>query len=184
MGSLKNQILISMPHMNDLFFSKSVVYICEHNNKGAMGLIINKKFESPEWNQIFEKVLLLDKSLKLIKTNLFLGGPVLIENGIILHHSNYNSNKSLFVSDSICITSKKEVFDDLQKTNDIPYKVMLGHSGWSPGQLEKEIKNGDWLLQNITSDFLFNIDSNQMWKQAASSLGIDLESSLGLSGQA
>ena len=59
---------------------------------------------------------------------------------------------------------------------------MLGHAGWSAGQLEREIENGDWLIQNTTSDFIFNIPPNQMWEYAAKSIGLDINSSLGTSG--
>jgi putative transcriptional regulator len=184
MGSLKNQILISMPHLTDPFFSKSVVYIFEHNNNGAMGVIINKQFKTPELNKIFDKFFAMDNSFDLFMNDVFFGGPVLLEKGIILHHSDYTSSKSISISKSICITSQQDILGDLKKNDKIPFKLMLGHSGWSSGQLEREIENVDWLIQNITSDFVFNVPPKQMWRHAAKSLGVDLGSSFGVSGQA
>ena len=184
MGSLKNQILISMPHMNDPFFSKSVVYICEHGNSGAMGMIVNKNLDAPELREIFDKFFKVEKPFNMIKSNTFFGGPVLLEKGIILHHSDYSSPKSISISKSVSLTSDKGALEDLKREEKVPFKLMLGHAGWSAGQLEREIENGDWLIQSTTSDFIFNLPPNQMWGYAARSIGLDIDSSLGTSGQA
>ena len=184
MGSLKNQILISMPHMNDPFFSKSVVYICEHGNGGAMGVIINKNLDAPGLREIFDKFFKVGKSFNTIKSSTFFGGPVLLEKGIILHHSDYLSPKSISISKSVSLTSDQGALEDLKREEKVPFKLMLGHAGWSAGQLEREIENGDWLIQSTTSDFIFNLPSNQMWEYAADSIGLDINSSLGASGQA
>jgi len=184
MGSLKNQILISMPHMNDPFFSKSVVYICEHGNGGAMGVIINKNLDAPELREIFDKFFKVEKSFNTIKSSTFFGGPVLLEKGIILHHSDYLSPKSISISKSVSLTSDQGALEDLKREEKVPFKLMLGHAGWSAGQLEREIENGDWLIQSTTSDFIFNLPSNQMWEYAAKSIGLDINSSFGTSGQA
>ena len=184
MGSLKNQILISMPHMNDPFFSKSVVYICEHEKNGAMGMIINKKFSNPELNKIFDKLFKIGKSFDTFINDTFFGGPVLLEKGIILHHSDYSTSNSISISESISITSDKGALGDLKREGEVPFKLMLGHAGWSAGQLEREIENGDWLIQNTTPDFIFNLPPKQMWVHAARSIGLDINSNLGTPGQA
>lgn len=184
MGSLKNQILISMPQMKDPFFSKSVIYICEHNINGAMGIIINKQFNDPRLNTTIKGLLIDHESLKALANDIYFGGPVLLEKGIVLHHGNYMSPDSIAISKSISLASKQEVLGELQQREDIPFKLMLGHAGWSQGQLEKEIENGDWLMQATTADFIFNVPPNQMWNQATESLGLDLGPSFGLSGQA
>ena len=184
MSSLKNQILISMPHMTDLFFSKSVVYICEHGNSGAMGMIVNKNLNAPGLREIFDKFFKVEKPFNLVKSNTFFGGPVLLEKGIILHHADYSSPKSISISKSVSLTSDKGALEDLKREEKVPFKIMLGHAGWSAGQLEREIENGDWLIQNTTSDFIFNLPPNQMWGYAARSIGLDIDSSLGTSGQA
>ena len=184
MGSLKNQILISMPHMNDPFFSKSVVYICEHGNSGAMGMIVNKNLDAPELREIFDKFFKVEKSFNTIKSSTFFGGPVLLEKGIILHHSDYLSPKSISISKSVSLTSDQSALEELKREEKVPFKLMLGHAGWSAGQLEREIENGDWLIQSTTSDFIFNLPPNQMWEYAARSIGLDMDSSLGTSGQA
>ena len=184
MGSLKNQILISMPHMTDLFFSKSVVYICKHNSQGAMGIIINKQFKEPELKDIFDKLYIGDDAIHSFVNDIYFGGPVLLEKGIVLHDARHTSDGTISLSKTIAITSKQDVLKALQLKTDTPFKIMLGHSGWSPGQLEREIENGDWLMQSTTADFIFNVQPDQMWEQAAGSLGIDLGPSMGMGGRA
>ena len=92
-----------MPHMNDPFFLKSVVYICEHGNGGAMGVIINKNLDAPELREIFDKFFKVEKHYNMIKSNTFFGGPVLLEKGIILHHSDYSSPKSISISNYLFV---------------------------------------------------------------------------------
>jgi putative transcriptional regulator len=184
MGSLTNQILISMPHMADPYFSKAVVYVCEHNKEGAMGMIINKQFKAPDLKELFEKLYIGDDTIHSLVNDIFFGGPILLERGIVLHDATYKSEGTINISDHISMTSQQHVLKELQHRPDIPFKLMLGHSGWSQGQLEREIENGDWLMQTTTQDFIFKVTPEQMWQQAIGSLGMDLGPSLGISGQA
>jgi len=167
--------------MTDLFFSKSVVYICEHSNNGAMGIIINKQFKDQKLKTVLETISEDDNP---IVKDIFFGGPVLLEKGLVLHESRHRSDNTVNISKSISITGTLEVLKDLQSKSDVSFKLILGHSGWSQGQLEKEIENGDWLIQNTTPDFIFNIQPEQMWTQAAESLGIDFGVASNISGQA
>ena len=185
MSSLKNHILISMPHLQDPYFGQGIILVCEHSNDGALGLIINKPFEKPELKVLFQKLLKdQDKIIKIIP-KVYFGGPVLIERGIVVHSSSYNSEDSMKISEEFSITSSRKILQDISDGNGPEqYKLMLGHAGWSPGQLEKEIENGYWLMQNTTADFIFNVPPNQMWKQATESLGLDLGPSFGMAGQA
>jgi putative transcriptional regulator len=184
MGSLKNKILISMPHMADPYFSKAVVYICEHNKDGAMGMIINKQFKEPDLKGLFEKLYIGDDAIHSLVNDIFFGGPVLLERGIVLHDAIYESEGTIQLSDHISMTSQQYVLKELQEKPDIQFKLMLGHLGWGQRQLEREIENGDWLMQNTTRDFIFNVEPEQMWQQATGSLGIDMGPSMGIGGQA
>ena len=109
---------------------------------------------------------------------------MLLEKGIILHHSDYSSPKSISISNSVSLASDRGTLEGLKREGKVPFKLMLGHAGWSPGQLEREIENGGWLIQSTTSDFIFNLPPNQMWEYAAKSIGLDINSSLGTCGQA
>tara|TARA_A100001015_G_C15043998_1_gene742016 strand:- start:4314 stop:4859 length:546 start_codon:yes stop_codon:yes gene_type:complete len=173
MGSLKNQILISMPHMIDPIFSKSVVYICAHDKKGAMGLIINKKIKDHDKSLVNYKDFELNPKSY---STLYFGGPVSMKNGIVLHHKTYRNSDALKVSDTIAITNKQKTLEKIINKKSTAFKLMLGHCGWIPNQLEKEIERGDWFIQNTTDDFVFNFPSKQMWEHATFSLGVDSES--------
>ncbi|MFL2983144.1 MAG: YqgE/AlgH family protein [Candidatus Neomarinimicrobiota bacterium] len=168
--------------MNDPFFSKAVVYICEHGKEGAMGIIINKPMDNKKLNNILEKTSIINTNDYKLNNKIFFGGPVLLEKGIVLHGPKFKSNKSIPISKSIFITNEKKFLIKLKK-KDTPFKLILGHSGWSKGQLEKELENGDWLVQNATYDFIFNIPPNQMWQYATELLGLDLLSSTGVIGK-
>ena len=176
MGILKNQILIAMPHMVDPLFSKSVIYVCEHNKYGAFGLIINKKIENQDIRLIFRHET---KQYSKFHTDIYFGGPISIENGIVLHHAKFHHENTVKISSTISMTNKQKILKKLKTKNNIPFKLALGHCGWAPDQLEKEIGNGDWLMQQTTDDFVFNFPSKQMWTQATHALGIEIGSFVG-----
>ena len=173
-----------MPHMQDPFFSSSVIFICEHNNDGAMGLIINKKFKEPNLNDLFEQLYIGDDAIRSLVPDIHFGGPIMLERGIVLHGAEFNSEGTISISEEFSMTSQKTVLKELKSRGSTPYKLMLGHTGWGAEQLEREIENGDWLMQSTTLDFVFNLSTDQMWRHAAGSLGLDLGSFEGVSGQA
>lgn len=185
MNSLQNHILIAMPHMADPYFGKSVVYICEYTKDGAMGLVINRQFVEPDLKKLFTELYEDNENILKIVPTVHFGGPVMIERGIILHSTDHTVKASVTINDKIAMTSHRDILADIsEKQGPKNYKLFLGHSGWSGGQLEKEIDRGDWLLQTATPDFIFNVPEKYMWSQAARTLGIDTTDSTGLSGQA
>ena len=185
MGSLENHILISMPQLQDPYFNKSIVLICEHSNNGALGLIINKSFEKPQLKMLFNNIDNENDDILKIAPKLFFGGPVLIERGILLHSNSYNSKDSIKISDQFSITSSKKILKNINNSNSSKnYKLMLGHAGWTSGQLEKEIENGDWLMQSTSIDFVFNTNESKMWQIAAKSFGVELSEISGFGGSA
>jgi len=174
MNTLKDHLLISVPHMNDTLFGKSVVYICEHNTEGAMGLIINKSINHKE----IESLINIEpvKGIKPEDTNIktYLGGPVLIEKNFVLHTNNIINNNTIPITSKISISNEVAIIGEFGKNVNTKYKLFFGHSGWSAGQLEREIENGDWLLQNSNIDLLFDFPSEKLWEHATKSLGIDI----------
>ena len=172
MNSLKNHFLISVPHLKDPFFEKSVIYLCEHDKKGAMGLIINKAIKK---NNITLKnsSLGIEFNKYLEKNYLHIGGPVLTDK-ILLLHTNNEINKSVPVSDEVSISGNIELLSSIQKSKHIKSKLFLGHAGWDSGQLEKEIKNGDWLIQKSSTNLIFEQEIDNIWITATNSLGIEI----------
>ena len=172
MNSLKNHFLISVPHLKDPFFEKSVVYLCEHDKKGAMGLIINKAIKK---NNITLKDSNSDIELnKYLKENyLHIGGPVLTDRVLFLHTNN-DISKSVPVSDEVSISGNIEILSSIQKSKDVKSKLFLGHAGWDSGQLEREIENGDWLIQKSSTSIIFEQEIDNIWIITTNSLGIEI----------
>lgn len=185
MNSLQNHILIAMPHMIDPYFGKSVIYICEHTKDGAMGLVVNRPFMEPDLKKLFTEIYEDNENILKIVPTVHFGGPVMIERGIVLHSTDRIVDASVNISDKIAMTSHRDILSDIsKKKGPDSFKLFLGHSGWGGGQLEKEIERGDWLLQNTTPDFIFDVPEKYMWSQAARTLGIETDDPAGLSGYA
>lgn len=172
MNSLKNHFLISVPHLKDPFFEKSVVYLCEHDKKGAMGLIINKAIKK---NNITLKDSSSDIELNkyLGENYLHIGGPVLTDRVLFLHTNN-DISKSVPVSDEVSISGNIELLSSIQKSKDVKSKLFLGHAGWDSGQLEREIENGDWLIQKSSTSIIFEQEIDNIWIITTNFLGIEI----------
>ena len=182
MNSLKNHLLISVPHMNDDIFRNSVIYICEHNLEGAMGLIINKPLDDISFMSL--KNVEYANSDYFEKIKMYFGGPVLVEKIIALHTNELNIETTIAINNKISISSGEEIIRDIEKDKNFNYKLFNGHSGWSAGQLEREIENGDWLLQSSRIDLLFNLHPEIIWENATRSLGVNIVDISNMSGSA
>ena len=200
MISLENQLLIAMPSLGDPYFNKTVTYICEHNEEGAMGLIINlpvnitltdllKQIE-PDENDRSDEV---SKSSELTKSDdmnditlvtditnsleqlVLSGGPIAQQRGFVLHSSQPGWGSSLVLSKELMITTSKDILMALgtQKAPE-QFIVTLGYAGWGPGQLEQELRANSWLTTPADSEILFKTPIEQRWKKATEKLGIDV----------
>lgn len=200
MISLENQLLIAMPALGDPYFNKTVTYICEHNEEGAMGLIINlpvnitladllkqikpgeedkagkisKTSELTEKDDINDITLVTDISNSLEQLVLA-GGPIAQQRGFVLHSSQPGWSSSLALSKELMITTSKDILMALgtQKAPE-QFIVTLGYAGWGPGQLEKELQANSWLTTPADSEILFKTPIEQRWKKATEKLGIDV----------
>jgi putative transcriptional regulator len=109
----------------------------------------------------------------------------MIERGIVLHTTDHTVKSSVKITEKVAMTSHRDILSNIsKKKGPSSFKLFLGHSGWTAGQLEKEIERGDWLLQTITPDFIFNVPEKFMWSQAARTLGLEIPDSTVLSGHA
>ena len=176
--NLKNHFLITMPQLNESVFDKGIIYICQHNKDGAMGIMINKPI--PNIDEVLSKF-----ELKNItpKPNIYLGGPVDLNKGFVIHQSDYETNGTLEISKNISLTSNLKIVNDILDGNGPnKFRLALGYSGWGPGQLEKELKHGDWLLLPANQNLIFNTPDAMMWKTAYKNLGISLKDFGGTAG--
>ena len=197
MDSLENQFLIAMPSLANDYFNKTVTYICEHNDEGAMGLIINmpinitlfdllKQIEENNNEQSNEeKTTLTQENTPVSEENMSLnnsleqlvlsGGPIAQNRGFVLHGAQSGWNSSLALNDDIMITTSKDILLALG-TEKAPeqFVVTLGYAGWGPGQLETELQANSWLTIDADKDILFNTPIEQRWQKATEKLGIDI----------
>jgi putative transcriptional regulator len=178
---LTNQFLVAMPGMVDETFAGAVVYMCEHNESGALGLVINKPIDI-QLRQLFDKVeLVLDRE-DLAQNPVFYGGPVQTERGFVLHQrldldgGHYNS--TLAIPGGLEMTTSRDVLEALSSGAG-PKKILvtLGYSGWGAGQLEDEISRNGWLNVEASSDdtgaLIFDTPVEQRYERALRLLGID-----------
>ena len=174
---LTNQFLIAMPGMGGEAFEGSVVYLCEHNEKGALGLVINKPIDIKLKN-LFEKIeLRLDRE-ELAEQPVYFGGPVQTERGFVLHDKRGGDtvpyNSTLSVPGGLDMTTSKDVLEALAGGGG-PRKVLvtLGYSGWQAGQLEDELGRNGWLTVDADPAVIFDTPVEQRYDRAVSLLGFD-----------
>ena len=172
-----NQFLIAMPGMGGDTFGGSVIYLCEHTDKGALGLVINKPIDIKLKN-LFEKVdLTLDRA-DLADEPVYFGGPVQTERGFVLHEplgedgGHYSS--SLRIPGGLEMTTSKDVLEALSHGAG-PKRILvtLGYSGWGAGQLEEEMARNSWINVKATPEIIFDTPVAQRYDRALSLLGID-----------
>jgi putative transcriptional regulator len=177
-ANFTNQFLIAMPGMGDETFSGAVVFMCEHTEKGALGLVINKPIDIKLKN-LFEKVeLSLDRE-DIADEPVYFGGPVQTERGFVLHErlgesgGHYNSSLAIPGAE-LEMTTSKDVLEALADGKG-PTKLLvtLGYSGWGAGQLEDEIKRNGWITVAAAPDVIFDTPAEQRYARALSLLGID-----------
>lgn len=171
---LQDHFLIAMPHLNDDVFEQSVVYICEHNDKGAMGLSISHQTDL-SIAELVSKVNFMMKTDRTFGNDYVLsGGPVNVDRGFILHTAApQDFQHSYKVSDRLWLTTSADVIDTFG-TPQSPekYLVALGCASWSENQLEQEIANNDWLVVPATEYILFDEPCDTRWEAANRLLGI------------
>ena len=173
-GTLINQLLIAMPGMLDPNFSTTVTLICEHNDDGALGIVINRP-TTLKLGGLFEQLSVDDPDPGAAAGPVLSGGPVGTERGFVLHGPKFSYENTLAVSDDIRLTLSRDIIDAMA-TGDGPDQslVALGYAGWEPGQLEDEMLANAWLNVPATAEIVFDIPFEDRWDSAARTLGIDI----------
>ena len=187
---LANQFLIAMPGMVDPNFAGSVIYLFEHTDRGAMGLVINRPTEV-NLAHLFEKIELKLEIAPLLDQPVYFGGPVQVERGFVLHESNVglSYSSSLIIPGGLTMTTSKDVLEAVACGNG-PRKFLmtLGYAAWGAGQLEEEIILNGWmnvpLAREQMSEIIFNTPYSQRYQKAMSHLGFDLSHLSGEAGHA
>ena len=187
---LANQFLIAMPGMVDPNFAGSVIYLFEHTERGAMGLVVNRPTEV-DLATLFDKIELKLEIAPLLKVPVYFGGPVQIERGFVLHESNpqISYSSSLVIPGGLTMTTSKDVLEAVATGNGPQHFLMtLGYAGWGAGQLEEEITLNGWMNVPLSpvqmADIIFNTPASERYERTMSHLGFDLSDLSGEAGHA
>ena len=171
MNKLSNIFLINMPHLSqDPVFGQSLIYICEHNNEGAMGLMINKPLQKEQSSDILKEIGLNNQSV-------YFGGPVSPEKGFILHDCDYKKDETMLISNTAAISYSNEIINDIKNgSGPSIFRLIMGYSGWDAGQLEEELENGDWMVIPSSKDLIFSKTDKDKWDIVISDFDINIRS--------
>lgn len=181
--SLVNQFLIAMPSLSDPNFQQSVSYICEYNEEGTMGVMINRPSELT-LADLCEQLDIPVYDPEIAAIPIYLGGPVETERGFILHSPLGEWESTLAVTKDIGLTMSQDIIQAIADGHDANnpdnrcpenYIIALGYAGWGEDQIEYEISENSWLNVPATQEILFHTPIDQRWTAAAKSLGINLQ---------
>jgi len=173
-GSLKNHFLIAMPSLTDDYFKQSVVYLCEHDEQGAMGFIINNPVKLT-----LQELLKNAESIEHLPTppltdTVYLGGPLDMDRGFVLHSPTKDNSQSTVLNEQLLMSNSNHILSTLGTAQEPEkYIVTLGYSSWDLGQLEEEISQNQWLTVHCDANIIFDTPIDKRWNTALKLLGID-----------
>jgi putative transcriptional regulator len=173
-SDLSNHFLIAMPSLEDPNFGGSLVFVAEHNDQGALGLVINRPMEI-DLATLFRRIdLELDVAATASSALVMNGGPVQTDRGFVLHQPAGQWGSTVIVSDDIGLTSSRDVLEAVAAGKG-PNRllVMLGYAGWGPGQLEDEISRNAWLTVEADPSVIFDTPADERLQRAFALLGIN-----------
>lgn len=173
-SNLRNQLLIAMPAMDDPSFSHTVTLICEHNDEGCFGVVINRPIDVTV-GDLFKQLEIASIEQSLLDSSALSGGPVQPSQGFVLHDTSRSWEGTLQVSDGLSVTSSRDILDDIAAGEGPDnFLLALGCASWSPGQVEDELRQNAWLTCPANSSILFETPYEKRWTSAAEILGVDV----------
>ncbi|MDH4021635.1 MAG: YqgE/AlgH family protein [Gammaproteobacteria bacterium] len=174
---LTGHLLIAMPAMQDPNFTRTVTYICEHTEQGALGIVINRPLDM-DLGTIFDQLSLGSADPALARQPVLQGGPVHQERGFVLHEPEENTDQefdaTLAVTDAIRVTTSQDILSAMARGHGPRRAVVaLGYAGWGAGQLEKELAQNAWLSVPATPQIIFDTPFELRWHESTRLLGFD-----------
>ena len=182
--SLANHFLIAMPAMADPHFSRTLTYICEHNEEGALGVIVNRPIDMT-LGTLLDRVDIPYETNTPVDAPIYFGGPVQTDRGFVLHGPSGQWQSQLRVDEEISLTSSRDILQSIGATGEPAHMlVMLGYSGWSAGQLEWELTQNAWLTVKAEPHIIFDLPPDARLAAAMQLLGVDFASLSDVAGHA
>ena len=169
---LTNQLLIALPALAQTNFSRSVALICQHDDDGAMGIVVNRRSEY-SLGEVLGQMGVEGGSQALRDQPVLAGGPVHPERGFVLHDGGPRWDSTLAIAPALFLTTSRDILEAMARGQG-PHEqlVALGYAGWAPGQLEDEIKRNGWLTVEADLDLIFNVPPEARYDAAMHRLGI------------
>ena len=170
---LTHHFLIAMPNMVDPYFAKSLTYICEHNDQGALGVVVNRPIDL-SLQALFERINITLEPHELHGIPVYFGGPVQTDRGFVLHQPVGQWHSTLKVRETLGLTTSKDILEAVGKGSG-PAKMLvtLGYSGWAAGQLEHELAQNAWLTVEAGLQIIFDLPAEEKLPAAMELLGVD-----------
>jgi len=176
-GYLTGKLLLAMPSMGDARFAHAVIYICSHDENGAMGLVINDALPGMQFKHLLNELEIasdIEVDPNVLKTPLMNGGPVDSGRGFLLHSRDFQVKESISMDDDIYISGTLDSLKAMAKGSGPSDKlIMFGYAGWGAGQLDEEIQHNSWLVAEPDSALIFNTNNDEKWQAAVEKLGFD-----------
>lgn len=181
---LTGQLLIAMPAMADPRFAQSVIYLCAHTAEGAMGLVLNRPLAKPSFEELLRQLEIAPVP-PARRIRLCAGGPVDNGRGFVLHTADWTGEGSLRVNDRLALTASLDVLKAIAEGGGPRESLLaLGYAGWSPGQLDEEMRRNAWLTVPADAALLFDDHHETKWRRALAKLHIDPAHLAGSAGHA
>ncbi|MFZ5608293.1 MAG: YqgE/AlgH family protein [Pseudomonadota bacterium] len=181
---LTGQFLLAMPSISDPRFDRTLIYVCTHTAEGAMGLIVNRRFEQLTFRTLLEQ---LDIEVSAVKRDIPIhsGGPVETGRGFVLHSADYVQDSTMVVSETVALTATVDILKEIAGGRGPHHALLaLGYAGWTAGQLDAELQRNGWLTAEADDEILFNTDLEQKYPRTLAMLGIDISMLSGDAGHA
>jgi putative transcriptional regulator len=164
-----------MPGLMDENFNQAVTFICEHDDNGTFGIIINRESEI-SLDDVMQQMNIPYQPDSAKVEPVFTGGPVQANRGFVLHRPIGNWDSSLIVNDSVALTTSRDILEAIADNNGPDDNIItLGYAGWGPGQLEQEMADNTWLSCPAEEQIIFNTPVEKRWQAAANLIGVDLQ---------
>jgi len=170
--NLTSHFLIAMPAMADPNFSRTLTFICEHNERGALGIVVNRPIDVT-LASLFRQVEIAAPEAPIADQPVFYGGPVQFDHGFVLHRP-VGAWKSTLPVGEIGLTTSRDILEAMSHgEGPRQHLVALGYAGWAPGQLEDEILKNGWLTVEADLDVIFDLPPEARYQAAMSALGVN-----------
>ena len=171
---LTNQLLVAMPWFSDPHFEQTVTLICEHSDKGALGIVLNKPLPM-KLGEVLAQMRLTSEIEAIVERTVLRGGPMHQDRGFVLHRPGGAWDSTHRISDSIQVTTSRDVLAAIARGEGPANAfIALGYAVWEPGQLEREIKDNAWLTLPMDEQLLFDLPYEDRWLAAWRRLGVDV----------